>query len=197
MDVNGPELDLSPRTGPHDEGTRSRPRRSRARAWVSGLVIVGLLGAIGVVLVRQLDGASLYYYNVDEAVAQRSDIGDRRIRIQGTVVGQPGELADEAVAFTVAFDGESVDVLYSGKEPLPEISATIFTVARLVFLEDAHRVGGVALDGALPVAVGGQGLVPVFARPVGPEGLPPEFLGAGLCPFVVALDGHFPKATIL
>ena len=124
MDVNGPELDLSPRTGPHDEGTRSRPRRSRARAWVSGLVIVGLLGAIGVVLVRQLDGASLYYYNVDEAVAQRSDIGDRRIRIQGTVVGQPGELADEAVAFTVAFDGESVDVLYSGKEPLPDLFGT-------------------------------------------------------------------------
>ncbi len=125
MDVNGPppDLDLSPRTGP-DDGRPTRSRRSPARAWITGLVIVGLLGAIGVVLFKQLDGASLYYYNVDEAVAQRSDIGDRRIRIQGTVVGQPDEMADEAVAFTVAFNGESVDVLYSGKEPLPDLFGT-------------------------------------------------------------------------
>ncbi|MGI8939911.1 MAG: cytochrome c maturation protein CcmE [Iamia sp.] len=119
MDVNGPNPDLTPRTGPDPD--TGRPRRSRSRAWIGGLVIVGLLGAIGFVLVRQLDGASLYYYNVDEAVADRADIGDRRIRLQGTVVGQPDELADEAVAFTVAFEGESVDVLYSGKEPLPQL----------------------------------------------------------------------------
>ena len=84
-------------------------------------MIVGLLGAIGFVLVRQLDGASLYYYNVDEAVAQRSDIGDRRIRLQGTVVDQPDQVDDELVTFTLAFEGESVDVRYSGKEPPPQL----------------------------------------------------------------------------
>ncbi|WCO67694.1 cytochrome c maturation protein CcmE [Iamia majanohamensis] len=138
MDVNGPDLDLSPRTGPSDGGTAGRPRRSRARAWVGGLVIVGLLGAIGVVLVRQLDGASLYYYNVDEAVAQRSDIGDRRIRIQGTVVGQPDEVDDETLDFTVAFEGESVDVRYSGVEPPPLFGAGTPSVLEGRFAEDGR-----------------------------------------------------------
>lgn len=119
MDVNEPELDLTPRTGPGPDG--GRPRRSRSRAWIGGLVIVGLLGAIGYVLVRQLDGASLYYYNVDEAVAQRAEIGDRRIRLQGTVVDRPDQVDDERVSFTLAFGGETVDVRYSGKEPPPRL----------------------------------------------------------------------------
>lgn len=123
-----PPLDLTPRTGPEGDAAPIRARRSPARAVVGGLVIVALLGAIGFVLVRQVDGASLYFYNVDEAVAARGDIGDRRIRIQGTVVGEPVQAADEQLTFTLAFDGESVDVRYSGSEPPPLFGAGVPSV---------------------------------------------------------------------
>lgn len=136
MDVNGPEVDLTPRTGPDTEP--GRPRRPRTRAWVGGLVIVGLLGAIGFVLLRQLDGASLYYYNVDEAVADRSAIGDRRIRIQGTVIGQPDQVDGETLTFTVAFDGEAVDVRYSGVEPPPLFGAGTPSVLEGSFAPDGE-----------------------------------------------------------
>ncbi len=141
MDVNdpgtGPDLDLSPRTGPEDAAP-ARPRRSPARAWVGGLVIVGLLGAIGFVLIRQLDGASLYYYNVDEAVAERPDLGDRRIRIQGTVVDQPDQVDDEVLTFTLAFGGESVDVRYAGVEPPPLFGAGTPSVLEGSFAPDGQ-----------------------------------------------------------
>ena len=136
MDVNPPEVDLTPRTGPDTPPPRAS--RSRARSVVVGLVIVGLLGAIGFVVVRQLDGASLYYYNVDEAVAQRSDIGTRRIRVQGTVVGQPEQVSDDDLTFTVAFGGESIDVHYRGSEPPPLFGAGTPSVLEGRFAPDGE-----------------------------------------------------------
>ena len=144
MDVTEPggdaPLDLTPRTGPDGSAPR-RPRRSRGRAVLSGLVIVGLLGAIGFVLVRQLDGASLYYYNVDEAVAQRDEIGDRSIRIQGTVVGEPETQGDaETLVFSLAFEGESVDVRHVGAEPPPLFEAGVPSVLEGRFADDGTFV---------------------------------------------------------
>lgn len=133
-----PPLDLTPRTGPEASAAAVRRRRSPARAVVGALVIVGLLAAIGFVLVRQVDGASLYYYNVDEAVAERDDIGDRRIRIQGTVVGEPVEADDEALAFTLAFEGKTVDVRYAGSEPPPLFGAGVPSVLEGRFTDDGR-----------------------------------------------------------
>lgn len=142
MDVSGPtpDLDLTPRTGPDDAPSR-RPRRSRARGIVSALAIVALLGAIGYVALRQLDGASLYYYNVDEALEQRAEIGDRHIRIQGTVVGEPHETPDdESLVFSLAFDGESVDVRHVGAEPPPLFEAGVPSVLEGRFADDGSFV---------------------------------------------------------
>ncbi|HYI62539.1 MAG TPA: cytochrome c maturation protein CcmE [Acidimicrobiales bacterium] len=129
----GPELDLSPRTGP--DGGAGRPR-SRSRAVVGGLVIAALLGAIGFVAVRQLQGSSVYYYNADEAVAERPEIGDRRVRVQGTVVGQPVEVDDETVTFTIAFRGASIDVRHQGAEPPPLFDANVPSVVEGRFAPD-------------------------------------------------------------
>lgn len=135
MDVTpGSELDLTPRTGPGD-GRPARPRRT-ARTWLTGLVIVALLGAMGYVVVRQVQGSSVYYYNVDEAVRERDGIGDRQIRIQGTVVEDPVEDADEVVLFTVAFGGESVDVRHVGPEPPPLFDAGVPSVLEGRFQAD-------------------------------------------------------------
>ena len=44
-----------------------------------------MLVGIGVVVYQALSSASLYFYNADEAVAQRDDLGDKRFRLQGMV----------------------------------------------------------------------------------------------------------------
>ncbi len=129
-------LDLTPRTGPDDA---RRAPRAKGKGLLVGLVITGLLAGIVALLVVQLQGRSLYYYNVDEAVAQRSEIGSRDIRIQGTVVGDPAE-GDEGLAFRLAFDGESVDVRHVGAEPPPLFEAGVPSVLEGHFRDDGTFV---------------------------------------------------------
>jgi cytochrome c-type biogenesis protein CcmE len=136
--TDGPELDLTPRTGP-DDGPAGGRRRTGGRgvlAWVLiGAVVLGIV-ALAVV---QLRNSSVYYYNVDEAVAERDELGDRDIRIQGTVVGDP-EGSSEELSFALAFGGESVDVVYSGKEPPDLFAAGVPTVLDGHFADDGRFV---------------------------------------------------------
>lgn len=103
----GPALDLRPRSAP-------APRRRRGLA---AFVVVGLLVLAGFVLWRGLANATLYFYNADEAVAQRDDLGDSRFRLQGTVVD--GSVAEEptGVRFEVTFNGVEVPVDHTGAPP--------------------------------------------------------------------------------
>lgn len=87
-------------------------RRRRAAYVVLALVVV----AIGVVVYQALSSASLYFYNVDEAVEQRDDLGEDRFRMQGTVVGRPDETPD-GIAFEVAYNGASARVVHEGDPP--------------------------------------------------------------------------------
>jgi cytochrome c-type biogenesis protein CcmE len=107
-------VDVTPRTGP-PEG--AAPVRRSRRGLLIGLVLVALLGATGYLLVKVVGDASLYYYNADEAVARKEQLGDRRFRIQGTYVGTATDTADGAIAFDIAFEGASVAVEHSGSEP--------------------------------------------------------------------------------
>jgi cytochrome c-type biogenesis protein CcmE len=96
--------DLSPRPVP--------PRRRRGMVPV--LVVIAVLLAIGLLLVKTLGDASLFFKNVDEAIEQRDDLGAKRFRMQGTVV--PGTIVEGeisgrgAVFFTVSFNGRLADV---------------------------------------------------------------------------------------
>ncbi|MGF1595777.1 MAG: cytochrome c maturation protein CcmE [Acidimicrobiales bacterium] len=106
------ELDLTPRP-PADDG---RPAR-RSRSY-RNIVIVGLVGlALVAVLYQALTSARVYFYNVDEAVAQRDDLGDRRFRMQGTVVADNGLAGDGSLLFTLAFADATADVRHIGDEP--------------------------------------------------------------------------------
>ncbi len=134
------QLDLTPRTGP-DDGPTPRPPRSRGRGLLVGVVILALLGGIVALLIVQVQGSSLYYYNVDEAVAQRATIGDRDIRIQGTVVGEPHEEGvDDALVFDLAFNGESVAVRHLGAEPPPLFKSGVPSVLEGHFADDGSFV---------------------------------------------------------
>lgn len=101
------DLDLTPSTA------EERPRR-RWRNWV----ILGVFGlAAGFVLFQALTSARVFFLNVDEAVAQRDELGSETFRLQGTVVDEPRSAADGALLFTVSFGGEEADIRHVGDEP--------------------------------------------------------------------------------
>ncbi|MFT7597178.1 MAG: cytochrome c-type biogenesis protein CcmE [Acidimicrobiales bacterium] len=103
------EIDLTPR----DADEPSAERR-RLRNWA----IVGSLAAVlAFVLFQAITNAAVFYKNADEAVAERTELGDRTFRLQGTVVTEPEMRADGAMVFTVAFGGQDVVVRHVGEEP--------------------------------------------------------------------------------
>lgn len=110
-------LDLTPRTPRSEQGSKS----SKRGAAKSVPIVLGVLvlGAIAAVLVTQLAGAATYFYNVDDAVAQRSEIGDRRVRLQGNVIkgSEIGRTKDSVQGYLIAYNGVSVEVEQSGDVP--------------------------------------------------------------------------------
>jgi cytochrome c-type biogenesis protein CcmE len=112
-DVDAGPLDLTPRTS-----AASMRRRRRTGPL---LVIAVVILSIGVLLVKTLGDASLFFQNADQAVAQRTELGDKRFRMQGTVLADtvvPTEVDGQAgVQFSVAYDGVEVDVVHVGDPP--------------------------------------------------------------------------------
>jgi cytochrome c-type biogenesis protein CcmE len=81
------------------------------------VIIVLVVGALAFVATKALSDAALFFYNADEAVAKRDELGDSRFRLQGTV--QDGSIVNtgDGVDFVVAFNGVSVAVSHRGDPP--------------------------------------------------------------------------------
>ncbi|MGD9753126.1 MAG: cytochrome c maturation protein CcmE [Acidimicrobiia bacterium] len=94
-------------------GGRSR-RLGRARGWILGLVAVA---ALGFVAFRGLGNATLFFYNADEAVAKRTELGDDRFRLQGNVVEDGVDRRNGEARFTVSYNGVDVPVVHRGEIP--------------------------------------------------------------------------------
>jgi len=106
--------DLTPRPAADTPGGRQVSAARRLRSWgLIGVVVV----ALGVIVVRGLGEATLFYLNADEAVEQRAELGDRRFTLQGAVVGDSVSTTDLGVSFRVAFNSVSVDVDHVGDPP--------------------------------------------------------------------------------
>jgi cytochrome c-type biogenesis protein CcmE len=80
-------------------------------------VIALVLAALGFVATKALSDAALFFYNADEAVAKRDELGDRRFRLQGTVVDDSIVQTGEGVDFAVMFNGVQVAVSHKGDPP--------------------------------------------------------------------------------
>lgn len=94
------------------------PRRSRAkrRAVIAAAVCVAAIIAI-VVLAVVLSKNVVYFRTVSEAVAQRADEGDNRLRVAGEVV--PGTIAEtpQGVRFDVTDGKATIPVVHRGDPP--------------------------------------------------------------------------------
>jgi cytochrome c-type biogenesis protein CcmE len=97
-------------------GADARPaRRPRnVRVVVLGLVVGA---ALVFVLVRGLGNATLFFYNVDEAVARRAELGDDRFRLQGTVEAESVARSEDGATFTLGFGGAVAAVRHRGDLP--------------------------------------------------------------------------------
>ncbi|MEZ5245355.1 MAG: cytochrome c maturation protein CcmE [Acidimicrobiales bacterium] len=126
-----------------------RAGRRRQRRWVPALIGLAVVIAV-VVLVWNLLTGALFFYNADEAVAERAELGDDRFTLQGTPVGcsiVSGSQGEEVVtAFSVAFEGVLVDVVHRG-EP-----AELFEGGTAVVLDGNWVEGSPDVVGFHPLA---------------------------------------------
>jgi cytochrome c-type biogenesis protein CcmE len=107
-------VELTPRTSEADSAaSKPRKRRSPLAYGTLAAVLIGL----GVVVYQGLTSASLYFYNADEAVEQRADLGERRFRLQGSVQGGTIDESAAGLTFSVVYDGVEVDVRHDGSPP--------------------------------------------------------------------------------
>jgi cytochrome c-type biogenesis protein CcmE len=95
--------------------TRSR---NRVRSWA----IIGVIAAVlGFVLAKGLGTATLYFREVDQALAERSELGTRRFRIEGIVLDGTIKKATTGgktvVTFTIQQNGADVNVEHRGDPP--------------------------------------------------------------------------------
>ncbi|MFV0258415.1 MAG: cytochrome c maturation protein CcmE [Acidimicrobiales bacterium] len=118
------QLDLTPRQDDSPTELR-RSRNGRNLAVVAVIVAV-----LGVVVYQALAEARVYFLNVDEAVAQRDDLGDRTFRMQGTVETDDGMDETGALRFKVAYNGVDTTVMHVGDEP-----TSLFAVGQPVVVE--------------------------------------------------------------
>lgn len=130
-----PDVDLAPQVP-----RAARPRRR----WIPIMVAVAVVVGVAALVWNLVDG-SLFFYNADEAVERRDDLGDDRFRLQGTPL--PGTKVEttregvDVVAFTVAYEGVAVDVVHFGDHP------ALFQDGVPVVLEGGWVEGSVDVDG--------------------------------------------------
>lgn len=121
MDVNEPSpgdgapMDVSPRPVPAGRARRGTTAATWRAIALGAVVLVG----VGFVVMRGLGDATLFFYNVDEAVEQRDELGDQRFRLQGNVVADSVQEtgAGVGVEFRVEYDGVQADVRHVGNPP--------------------------------------------------------------------------------
>lgn len=105
-------LDVSPRPAPDAPTPAARRHRG-----LLALVVVLLLAGGAFLVSRALSDATLFFYNVDDAVEQRSSLGEERFRMQGTVVPGTLESTSDGVMFVLTYNGVEAEVRHRGDPP--------------------------------------------------------------------------------
>jgi len=87
---------------------------TRRRLWLAGVVV---LAALGFLVFQGLGNATLYFRTADEAVAQKSQLGERRFRIEGDVVDGSVQQVGNGVSFMLTSKSVEVPVRHKGDPP--------------------------------------------------------------------------------
>lgn len=83
------------------------------------VVVLALLGATVLFAVSNLSGNTLYYFTVDQYLADQDELAKRFVQVKGKVV--PGSIRYDAVALDLSFDieenGKQLRVFYRNLKP--------------------------------------------------------------------------------
>jgi cytochrome c-type biogenesis protein CcmE len=123
-------------------GTPTRPtppaprvrKRSRRPIYL-GIVVIA---ALGILIGKGLDNATMYFRTADEAVAQRAELDGKRFRLEGTVVGGTVKQDGPYVNFQIASKGTTVDVRNEG-QPVGIFQDNIPVVVEGKFAEGSNQ----------------------------------------------------------
>ena len=109
-------MDLTPR---HEIGDAGQLRRAihRRRRWSIFAIAVVLIAAMAVITAQGLRNATLFFRNVDEAIEQRAELGDRRFRIQGRVIPASVQGESGVTTFQVVYGCAVALVRHTGDPP--------------------------------------------------------------------------------
>lgn len=121
VDSSSAGFDITPRA------TRA-PRSPRGNKFIAIGALVVAAAVLGIVVFKGLNDASMFYYNVDEAVAHKAELGSKRFRMQGNVIDGSIRRNDGGVDFTIAYGDSQVQVANKGNPPelfSPEIPVII------------------------------------------------------------------------
>ena len=88
-----------------------------AKIWVPLILIVG---GISFLAFSNLSKAN-YFYNVEDLPPIGDSIYNGNLRVKGRIVVGSIKKDPKPVAFTIAEAGKSLDVVYVGHEPLPDL----------------------------------------------------------------------------
>lgn len=111
------------------------------------VVIAVIVAAMGFLVVKGLGDATTYFKNVDEAVAERDELGTRRFRLQGTVVEGSLERGPGGDEFDVTYRCATVRVRHTGPqaperfdEGIPVVLEGSFVARSAVYRSDTISV---------------------------------------------------------
>ena len=153
----------APDSGAVDAGSLApltpRPLRrfGRGRRWTAGLIAAAAAVAVALLIGNLLGDAALFFYNVDEAVERRAELGSQRFRVQGTPLGEPATVFRDdrpVLAFSIGFEGAVIDVVHAGDPP------DLFQPGVPVVLEGSWRAGPSPAGTAAEDAAGSAGREP-------------------------------------
>ncbi|MBW3611335.1 MAG: cytochrome c maturation protein CcmE [Actinobacteria bacterium] len=115
--MNGPEAPDTTEPAGAAAGVQAAGRRYDPTRLRLGIVIALICGALAFLVLQGLGEATTYFYNADEALARRAELGDDRFRLQGTVVPGSVRQSGDEVAFQVEFACAVVGVRHQGAPP--------------------------------------------------------------------------------
>ena len=123
--VDAAPLDLTPRD------VAPRRRATGSKRWAGLGVLAVVVAGLGFVLFQGLTNATVYFYNVDDAVARRDELGTARFRIQGNVIPESVDDSGDRMQFDLKYEDVVVPVVHTGDVP------ALFKPAIPVVLEGA------------------------------------------------------------
>ncbi len=103
------ELDLTPQDNRLAQHNQSKGRNR--------LIVGTVTLVLAFVLFKALTSASVFFYNVDEAVAEQGELGERTFRMQGVVVSEPVKDTTGVITFGVSFNDVDAEIRHIGEEP--------------------------------------------------------------------------------